>query len=129
VRPAAFQNFDPPSLHLAVDLETVERVRMQCCVQSQRHARQHRTGNGLDHRDQIVARQRSLRDPPQVELMRLADVQPVDRVAPIGQAGAREQHILVARRRDHAQRARNHCRRLRAQEQLRRQIARVTGVA
>jgi hypothetical protein len=98
-------------------------------LQSQRYARQHRTGDGFDHRDQVVARQRTLRDSPQVQLMRLADVQTIDCVAPVGQTRASEQHVGIERRRDHAQSARNHCRGLRPQEQLWGQITRVTRVA
>ncbi len=71
-------------------------------IHSQLHARQHRTRDCFDHGHEIVTRQRTLRDSPQVELMRLADVQPVDSVTPIRQTGAREQHVLVTSRRDHA---------------------------
>ena len=90
---------------------------------------QQRRRDALDHRDQVVARERPPRDPPQIELVRLADVQAIDRVAPVGQAGARHNNVFVARRRDHAQRARNHRGRLRPQQQLRRQVARVARVA
>ena len=77
---------------------------MHCRLEPQRHAGQHRRSDALDHREQVVTRERPLRDPPQIELVRLADMQAIDGVAPIRQAGTREQHILVARRRDHAQR-------------------------
>ena len=129
MRTATLQDLDPSALNVAVHLQPVERIRVHSRIQPQRHAGQHRARDDFDHGHQVIARERTLRDPPQIELMRLADVQPVDRVPPIGQAGAREYHVLVTRRCDHAQRARNHRRGLRTQQQLRRQVPRVAGIA
>jgi hypothetical protein len=126
---AALQDFDPASLYVAVNLEAVERVRMYGRLQPQRHTREHRACDGFDHRDEIVTGQRTLHDSPQVELVRLADVQPVDCIATVRETRARDQHVCVARRRNHAQRPRNHRGGLRAQEQLRRQITCVARVA
>ena len=57
---------------------------------------------------------------PEVELLRFADVQSIDRVAPIGQPGTGDENVVVARRRDHAQRPWNHRCRLCTQQQLHR---------
>jgi hypothetical protein len=48
-----------------------------------------------DHSAQIVVVEPSAATPhqPQVELMRSAGVQPVDRVSPVTDAGQREQHL------------------------------------
>ena len=90
---------------------------------------QQRRRDALDHRDQVVARERPSRDPPQIELVRLADVQAIDRIAPVGQAGTRDDNVFGARRRDHAQRARNHRGGLSPQQQLWREVARVARIA
>src|SRR5262245_57988623 len=69
------------------------------------------------------------RDSPQVELMRFTDMQSIDRIASVRKSRTREQHIVVARRRDHLQRTRNHGRGLSAKEQLLSDVARVSRIA
>ena len=69
-------------------------------------------------------------DPPQVELVRLADVQPIDHVSAVDEAGARHDDVVgVTGPNEAAQRPGHHRRHVRAQEPAVVDVARVPGLA
>jgi hypothetical protein len=92
-------------------------------------AGEHAAHYDLDHLDKGSGVERAAGDTPQVELVRLADMQPIDRVAAIRQTRAHQQHVVVVCRGDRAQRARDHRGRLGAKQTARRHVPRVTRVA
>jgi hypothetical protein len=56
-------------------------------------------------------------------------VQPIDRIAPVREARADDQHIVVVGRRECAERARNQRRHLRAKQAIVRDVAGVTRIS
>jgi len=67
-------------------------------------AGQQRLDDRRDHRLEVDRRHRLLRDAPQVELVGLADVQAVDRVAPVHEPRRAHEHVARRGRRQRAQR-------------------------
>ncbi len=94
-----------------------------------RAAGQHRGDDERDHRLEVLqaALTRGAGHAPQIELVRLPGVQPIDGVTAVGQAGADEEQILtVCEGPEARQERRNHRRGLGAQDG---DVAHVTGVA
>ncbi len=112
----------------AVHLEPVDRVRVARRRKPERRAGQHRVRRDVDHLLERRASEWATRDAPEIELVRLADVQPIDRVAPVSEPRAHEQHVVVAGRREHPERGRDHRGRLRAEQPIGRHVPRVARI-
>ena len=103
MRQTALTDLDPLVARLDVDL-----AGRRACTGAPRLAPMREAGQSAPATASIIA-SRSARDsgpasdPPQIELMRLAGVQPIDRVAAIEQARADQQHAS-SRAADHEQR-------------------------
>jgi len=78
-----------------VDLSAAQRVRMGVRHGAPGRARQHSRDDQRDHPVQVVGGQRrtAAPDAPQVDLVRLAHVPPVDGVAPEADSRHRQQHV------------------------------------
>jgi hypothetical protein len=90
---AAFEQLHPVAVPRHLHFPGVRRIRM-----TRGHGTPARSGSegvdgGRDHRIQRVAPEPAPGQAPQVELVRLADVQPVDGVAPVDEAGYGEQLV------------------------------------
>ena len=106
-REAALAELDPRPVRLDLDLEALLRVRVHGRTAAVGAARQERGDDEGHHLLQVVEAQRAAAHPPEVELVRLADVQAVDGVAPVDDAGAGEEDVLVAGVAQRAQGARD----------------------
>ena len=126
---AALEQLDPLLADQHLDLEAVVGVGMLGRDRAMAAAGQHRRDDQLDHLLEVAAVEpRSAADPPQVELVGLADVQPVDHVAAVDQARAGHHHVVVTAGQP-PQGGRHHGRGVRAQQVRVVQVARVAGIA
>ena len=96
MRSPAFEDFYPAFCDVRMNLRAVERVRMLRWVER-------------------VALDRPSSHAPEVELVRLTDVQPIDRIAPVSEARTNDQHVVVIGRRQCPEGAGDQYRHLRAQ--------------
>jgi hypothetical protein len=83
----------------------------------------------LHHSSELVAGKRRAAEPPEVELVRLADGQPVDSVAPIDEPRAGKEHVVVGRAGERAQEAGDHRAGVRTEHLRLAHVAGVPGVA
>ena len=129
-REAALAYLHPRIAILHVQLQSVRRVGVHGGSEVQRPVRQQRLHHTLGHVPQVRrAERRTVAQVPEVQLVRLAAVQPVDAVAPVHEAGAREEHVTRGLSGELAQRRRDHRRGLRAQERALAHVARVARIS
>ena len=123
----ALEQLDPGSLDQHLHLAPLAGVRMRCRERPVRRIRQHGRDDQIDHLLEVGGRQgRVAPHPPQVELVRLADVQAVDHVAPVDEPGTGDDEIEAGvRTRDVPERPRDHRRGVRAQQPA---VVEVAGV-
>ncbi len=96
-REAALPDLDPLVVVVDVDLQAVRRVRVLARRDAVLGAGQERAHEHVDHLFEISrAELPGSRHPPQVELVRRARVQAVDRVSPVHQSGQGVQPVVVA---------------------------------
>jgi hypothetical protein len=115
MREPAFEQLHPLAVDVDVDLQATDRVRMRGREHALAYAGHERRDDRRDHVREVGFGHRRAGHAPQVELVRLADVQPVDAVAPPHQSGDGHQDVVGWRRGQLAQRAGNGCRGVRAQ--------------
>ena len=127
---AALGHLHPLAARLDVDLQPAGRVRMGGGDGLQRAARAAARPPPPDHVGQLGRAERlAAPDPPQVELVRLSDVEPVDPVPPPDQAGAGEERVVGRRGGEAAEQRRDHGRGLRPEQPAAGDVAGVAGVA
>ncbi len=124
---SALTDLDPPlPRRFDLDLQTVRRVRVRGRRRAVGGLGQHRLNDQLHHLSQLIDTEISFRQPPDVELMRLAGMQPIDRVAPVNDAGADEQRVAGRMRSQRPEKAGNRSAHVTAQQPM---LAHVAGVA
>ena len=127
----AFEQLDPPAVHVDLHLAAGGGVRMRRVERPVPRSGHDRRDDELDHLVEVAGGQRlAAAYPPQVELVRLADVQAVDHVAAVDEARARHDDVVgVTGPGEAAQRPGHHRRHVRAQQTAVVDVARVAGLA
>jgi hypothetical protein len=125
----ALQQLDPLAAREDLHLAAGGRVGMAGGLRAPARARQQRLDDRGDHGVEVALAHRPARDPPQVELVGLADVQAIDDVAAVDEAGHAHEHVVRRGGRQRAQRRRDARRRVRTQHPPRVDVARVAPVA
>jgi hypothetical protein len=93
-REAALADLDPRRSVGDVDLPSTGGVGMRSALRAPRAPGEERFGDARDHLIEIALAERRAPDAPQVELMRLTHVQPIDAVTPIDQPGTDAEQVL-----------------------------------
>ncbi len=90
---------------------------------------QRRAYHLADHVVEVVGGEPATPESPQIDLVGLAGMQPIDGVAPVDQAGADQQQVVGRVESQRTQGARDHRRGLGAQQHALRHVARVARVS